>query len=78
MATVEERTDLPRKMRALDIVIPELDHLKIPELEHLKALDGLPQVWRARVETTENCADLQTRIHDLEARLKTLEKKLEK
>jgi len=59
--------------------IPELlDHLKIPELDHLKSMDGMPQMWRARVETTENCADLQARIHDLEARLKTLEKKLEK
>src|SRR5260221_2234424 len=76
VATVEERTDLPMKLRTLDI--PELDHLKIPELEHLKALDGLPREWRARVATTENCADLQTRIRDLEARLKTLEKKLEK
>ena len=57
--------------------LPELDRL-IPELEHLKAMDGMPKVWRARVETTENCADLKPRIHDLESRLKTLEKKLEK
>jgi membrane-associated protease RseP (regulator of RpoE activity) len=76
VAALEERTGLPMKMRTLEI--PELDHLKIPELDHLKAMDGLPQMWRARVETTENCADLQARIHDLEARLKTLEKKLEK
>lgn len=77
VATLEERGDLPMRMRTLEI--PELlDHLKIPELDHLKTMDGLPQMWRARVETTENCADLQARIHDLEARLKTLEKKLEK
>jgi membrane-associated protease RseP (regulator of RpoE activity) len=77
VATLEERGDLPMKMRTLEI--PELlDHLKIPELDHLKSMDGMPQMWRARVETTENCADLQARIHDLEARLKTLEKKLEK
>jgi membrane-associated protease RseP (regulator of RpoE activity) len=76
MATLEERTDLPMKMRTLEI--PELDHLKIPDIDHLKVMDGLPQMWKARVETTENCADLQARIHDLETRLKTLEKKLEK
>ncbi len=75
MATLEER-ELPMKVRTLDI--PDLEHLRIPALDHLKAMDGMPPMWRARVETTENCADLQARIHDLEARLKTLEKKLEK
>jgi membrane-associated protease RseP (regulator of RpoE activity) len=75
VATLEDRGDLPMKLRSLNI--PELDRL-IPELDHLKAMDGMPQMWRARVETTENCADLKARIHDLETRLKTLEKKLEK
>src|SRR5262249_49613664 len=67
MATLEER-DLPLKMRTLDI----------PELDHLKMLDGLPQMWRARIEATENCTDLQAKIKELESRLKELERKLSK
>ena len=43
VATLEERGDLPMKMRTLEI--PELlDHLKIPELDHLKSMDGMPQM----------------------------------
>jgi membrane-associated protease RseP (regulator of RpoE activity) len=34
--------------------------------------------WRARIEQLGNCGDLQTRIRDLEGRLKELEKKLQK
>ncbi len=34
--------------------------------------------WRARIETLGDCASLQTRIKDLEGRLKDLEKKLDK
>ena len=69
MATLEEREPLV-KMRTLDI--PDLEHLK-----GLKELDGLP-MWRARVEATENCTDLQAKIKELESRLKDLERKLSK
>jgi membrane-associated protease RseP (regulator of RpoE activity) len=34
--------------------------------------------WRARIEQLGNCGELQTRIRDLEGRLKELEKKLQK
>ena len=34
--------------------------------------------WRARVLPSANCADLQARIHELESRMKELEKKLQK
>ena len=65
-ATLEEREPLP-KVHALDF----------PGLEHW-TMEGLPQMWKARVEATDNCNDLQTRIKDLETRLKDLEKKLQK
>ena len=65
-ATLEEREPLLK-----------MDTLDLPGLENLK-MDGLPQMWKARVEATDNCGDLQTRIKDLESRLKDLEKKLQK
>jgi membrane-associated protease RseP (regulator of RpoE activity) len=68
VATLEER-ELPLKMRTLDL----------PGLENFGILngEGLPQ-WRARVEASDNCGGLQTKIKELESRLKDLEKKLEK
>lgn len=71
-ATLEEREPL-MKLQELDI--PGFGHMSVDG--HLK-MDGLPQVWKARVEATDNCNDLQTRIKDLETRLKDLEKKLQK
>ena len=65
-ATLEEREPFVK-----------LQELDLPGFEHFK-MDGLPQMWKARVEATENCGDLQTRIKDLESRLKDLEKKLQK
>jgi predicted metalloprotease with PDZ domain len=65
-ATLEEHEPL-LKMETLDL----------PGLEHLK-IDGMPQMWKARVEATDNCSDLQERIKNLETRLKSLEKKLPK
>lgn len=46
-------------------------------------LEGLPRMlhdprWRARIESLGDCGSLQTRIKELEGRLKDLEKKLEK
>jgi membrane-associated protease RseP (regulator of RpoE activity) len=50
-------------------------------------MEGLPRdlgetlrspEWRARIEALPNCADLQTRIRELEGRLRDLEKKLQK
>jgi hypothetical protein len=70
MVTLEER-ELPMKLRTLDL-IPGL-----PGLEHLRSPDGLP-MWKARVEATGNCADLQKHISELEMRLKELERKLQK
>jgi RNA polymerase sigma-70 factor, ECF subfamily len=64
-AALEEREPL-LKMETLDL--PGLHNLRI---------DG-PQMWKARVEATDNCTDLQERIKDLETRLKSLEKKLPK
>ena len=67
VVTLEKR-ELPMKLRTLDL--PDFDHMKMME-------GGLP-MWKARVEATDNCAGLQTKINALESRLKDLEKKLQK
>jgi membrane-associated protease RseP (regulator of RpoE activity) len=69
VATVEERTDAPLKMLA---------PMDIPGFEHFKTGDFPPGMWKARVEASENCGDLQVKIKDLESRLKDLERKLQK
>jgi len=67
VATLEER-ELPFKIQSLDL----------PGLERLAILNSDGPRWRARVEASGNCGELQMKIKELESRLRDLEKKLQK
>lgn len=58
-----------------------------PQRFRITDLEGLPRgleetlrspEWKARIEAIPNCSELQTRIKELEGRLRDLEKKLQK
>jgi membrane-associated protease RseP (regulator of RpoE activity) len=68
VATVEERSGDDLKMLA---------PMDLPGFEHFKNGD-FPGPWKVRVESSANCGDLQVKIKELEARLKDLERKLQK
>ena len=66
-ATVTER-EAPTMFRATDLgELPRVlgERFNSPE-------------WRARVETLQNCGELQSKLRDIEGRMKELEKKLQK
>jgi membrane-associated protease RseP (regulator of RpoE activity) len=50
----------------------------IPRLAELEALRREPGEWRTRVTTLPNCSELQAKINALEAKMKELERKLQK
>lgn len=67
-----------RTRHALVASVKEREAPRLLQLDELPGMVGGPE-WRARIERMGgDCGDLQTRIRELENRLKDLEKKLQK
>jgi C-terminal processing protease CtpA/Prc len=67
-----------RSRQTLVTTVKERDTPRMLQLDELPGMIGTPE-WRARIERFGgDCGDLQSKIKELENRLKDLEKKLQK